>query len=116
MRGMHEKLHRLEHDLRIANGSAIGMGQQLIALEKEFKQQPSKIDIETNLPKENKQRPVQALSTSYEQSVDNSSAYDQARSQLAQGHDINQVAKSCGLSYAEVSLLQALSKQAVPSS
>lgn len=153
---MEEKLSRLERDLRIANGGAVGMGQQLIALEKQIEQQlvttfvkkePKSREVKktnqqqafddyptvTNTTKSdtNRQnsasqydtsqdRTPQQLAAKTEHSVedhsneDDVSSYDQARLLLEQGNVINDVAKQCGLSYAEVSLLQALSKKVTP--
>jgi hypothetical protein len=122
---MYKKLSRLEHDLRIANSSAIAMGQQLISLEKQFKQQRNP-DVEPQLQQA---VPVVKQSSMIKPSNNNSayaddlnanesatfSVYDDARQSLAQGLSVSDVAKQCGLSHAEVSLLKALSRQTINS-
>ncbi|MGH1485016.1 MAG: DUF2802 domain-containing protein [Cellvibrionaceae bacterium] len=118
-RNLFNKLQRLEHDLKIANNSAIGMGQQLISLEKQLKQQPVVNQAEAMaLVKEaeniaTKEALIEAPVNN--SGSDNPSVYDRARQLLHHEQDINKVAKQCGLSYAEVSLLKALGKQTTTS-
>ena len=117
-RKVQQRLHRLEHDLRIAHSSAIGMGQQIISLEKQLKQQRQQSPQRVAKPKTaavpptSKPTPVAVDTTA----TVNGSVYDQARAGLANGDSIAAVAKRCGLSYAEVSLLQALGRQVAVSS
>lgn len=120
---LNTKLARLEHDLRVANGSAIGMGQQLIEMEKRLGQQsPSTlapvIVKQSSTPSENQYAPSQkekAYSAQDPLAHQEASIYDQARQSLAQGLEVGEVAKQCGLSFAEVSLLKSLTKSATVS-
>jgi len=130
---LNRKLARLEHDLRVANGSAIGMGQQLIEMEKRLGQQnPSTlapvIVKQSSTPSKNQYTPSQKEKTySAQQTIpqqttaqeplanQEDSIYDQARQSLAQGLEVGEVAKQCGLSFAEVSLLKSLIKSATVS-
>ncbi len=132
---VNKQLVRLQHDLRVANSSAISMGQQLIHLEKRVNQHPvtqepimreavANTFIEETVVQQEK-RPSSIGNESSEPSfssvppaehtADETSVYDQARSFLAQGESVSDVAKQCGLSHAEVSLLHALSKKTIPS-
>lgn len=124
---LQEKLERLERELKVANSSAIGMGQQLIALEKQISQQllsqpPQAVKSKSLSTLKNKVSNQPDLSNnrlvSKSQQVsqaDNRSltSYDEARQALALGKSIEEVSKDCRLSYAEVSLLQALSKESI---
>jgi len=167
---LNEKLQRLEHELRVANGSAIGMGQQLISFEKQLNQQQdiSASQVQYKEPLARNERPLardeqplarnkkplardeQPLAkheeplTQYKEpsqykkspseqkkpfvhnqkqtetfqknnDVDAQSVYDQARKSLSKGVDVGDVAKQCGLSFAEVSLLKSLSKSTITS-
>ena len=118
-RSLQQKLCRLEHDLRVANTSAIGMGQQVISLEKKIKQQSHTLAqpiahqesiAEPPTLNPSHETHVQSSGLEADQS-DSLSAYDQARHFLSQGKDVDDVAKQCGLSYAEVSLLQTLGRK-----
>ena len=115
-----KQVQRLEHDLKIASSSAIGMGQQLILLEKQLKLPSAKQAVETVTRVQeaesitSKTTPITTfVDDNKPQTSDSTSVYDRARQLLQQQQDINKVAKECGLSYAEVSLLNALGKQAV---
>ncbi len=120
--GLQQQLKKLERDLRISNGSAIGMGQQLIQIEKQlqqqknaFMQQESKAASITTNTQTIRPSVVESVAVD-KTSVDNAgSIYDQARQALAQGLAIDEIAQQCGLSYAEVSLLQTLSKSSISS-
>jgi len=79
-------ISRLQHDLKVANSSAIGMGQHLMALERR-------------------------LQSSDHTDTGNSVVLSKAKKLLVQGGDVDTVAKQCGLSYAEVSLMSALHRQ-----
>ena len=134
---LQQKLLRLEREFKVANGSAIGMGQHLIALEKQLYQQQYQVQTQAQVqtpqnsvptaaateadsvsaePPESSSLKVQSqeASAASEEEI-SSSIYDDARRALANGRTVSEVAKQCGLSYAEVSLLQALSKQSIAS-
>jgi len=118
-------LLRLERELKVANGSAIGMGQQLISMEKKLNQQHDN-DYQKN---QNEIKERGYLEQNYVQnsySIENKltqpkalnnerSVYDQARASLAEGLAVSEVASQCELSFAEVSLLKSLSKGAATS-
>ncbi|MGH1440384.1 MAG: DUF2802 domain-containing protein [Cellvibrionaceae bacterium] len=116
-KALNKKLTRLEHDLRIANSSAIGMGQQLIAMEKQLSEKSITITNASVTASEKSNNTEQlsipkANATSPHQET---SIYDQARQSLAQGLEVGEIAKQCGLSFAEVSLLKSLSKGPITS-
>lgn len=79
---------RLENELAVANSAAIGMGNRLIAMEKRVAQAggPSTAGTDTgqDLP------------------------YTEANQLFRMGVDVDEVARRCGLSRAEASLLQAM--------
>ncbi|MEO0443773.1 MAG: DUF2802 domain-containing protein [Pseudomonadota bacterium] len=112
------KLQRLERELRAANSSAVGMGRQLIKMEKMLKHnvQP---ELTANHPTVNntidapavQPKPIKLETTLAHSPTSQDSSYNQARHYLSQGKSVEETVKACGLSYAEVSLLQALSKQ-----
>lgn len=119
---LNQKLLRLEHDLRVANGSAIGMGQQIMMLEKQLGGQRRAASVVAKQPPQTTvSAPPVAGDNQVQVNADTStgigeqSAYDQARHYLAQGLELSDVAKQCGLSFAEVSLLKSLSAKAIPS-
>jgi hypothetical protein len=124
MRLLGKKVKRLEHELKVARASAVAMGQQILNLEKQ-------LDVSSAVTR---QTIASAKSTSYSKNKavqvspqpqpvsfdskkqenetgleDQQSVYDEARYFLSQGNDVGDVATKCGLSYAEVSLLKALS-------
>ncbi len=120
-RKLDKQLKRMQQDLKVSNSSVINIGQQLLNLEKKVNKQnlrqPKKATVaKPSIP------PVAAkpqafaktldseLNTSKQSAVDNNeSVYDKARFYLAKGDSIENIAKRCNLSHAEVSLLQALS-------
>lgn len=79
---------RLENELAVANSAAIGMGNRLIAMEKRVAQgggpSASVHESAQNLP------------------------YTEANQLFRMGVDVDEVARRCGLSRAEASLLQAM--------
>lgn len=80
---------RLERELASVNSAAIGMGQRLIALEKRLlKAEPDGASL-----------PADAGADF---------PYSQANQLLEHGLDVDEVARRCGLSRAEVSLLGAM--------
>jgi hypothetical protein len=80
---------RLERELASISSASIGMGQRLIALEKRL----LKAEPET---------------TQFGSDTANDYPYSQASTLLEQGLDMDEVARRCGLSRAEVSLLGAM--------
>lgn len=79
---------RLENELAVANSAAIGMGNRLIAMEKRVAQgggpSAAGADSSQDLP------------------------YTEANQLFRMGVDVDEVARRCGLSRAEASLLQAM--------
>jgi hypothetical protein len=116
---VHKKLERLQHDLLVANSSAIGMGQQLLALEKKLHAQSN--NAQTPASKKTPNSPIQltvvdnktatqAVNSTADDEVSDDAIYETSRQLLAQGVDIEEVIKRSGLSYSEVSLMQSLVK------
>jgi hypothetical protein len=116
---LYKKLERLQHDLLVANSSSIGMGQQLLALEKKLHTQANKSSIAP--PKNTSNSPIQLTvveNKTINEPVDNTvddvpddAIYETSRQLLAQGVGIEEVIKRSGLSYSEVSLMQSLVKK-----
>jgi hypothetical protein len=107
------KMDRLQHDLRVANSSAIGMGQQLLCLEKQLHSQQQEIkqsskEKSVKLTVVDKHQSSQSLDTDNELPAD--AVYEKSRQLLAQGVDIKEVIKQSGLSYSEVSLMKTLAR------
>ncbi len=122
-RALQTKIDRLQHDLRVANSGAIGMGQQLIAVEKQLNAHHS-VSTTIESHKHTLQAQSAALQSQYSQTAQSMPAQDQddeaiyqtARQLLAQGIDLDTIAKQSGLSHAEVSLINTLNQQGVNSS
>jgi hypothetical protein len=126
---LHKKMERLQRDLLVSNHSAIGMGQQLLSLEKQLQKARTP-------PYTQQSTPASTVASTAEKtvltvvsstpSINNASAnhhaplftdddnedviYEKSRKLLAQGYDIQEVIKQSGLSYSEVSLMKALTK------
>lgn len=151
LRRLNHKVERLERDLRVTNSSAIAMGQNIIALEKQVRlavttaqentvvagEALSSVPVQDATPVSQQQfdapakrdkKPEAAFNFSAilnkenantEIASDNNnvtdSSYDKARHYLTKGYSVNEVSRLCGLSYAEVSLLQALGKHSIAS-
>jgi Protein of unknown function (DUF2802) len=96
---------RLEHDLQLTNSGSIGMGKRLVAMEKALQKSAKQ---EASEPKA-KSEPQ----PSYSAPVDVS--YNDAARLLDAGVDADEVARRCGLSRAEASLMQLMHKQTSPS-
>ncbi|ODS23711.1 hypothetical protein AB835_07380 [Candidatus Endobugula sertula] len=115
---LYQKVERLQHDLLAANNSVMGMGQQLLMLEKKFyaeEQTKKNIDHhkQTLEAKVNQLQNIEHLQNSKaarDKQADNQVIYEEARQLLLQGLDIPSVMKSTSLSHAEVSLISALHK------
>jgi Protein of unknown function (DUF2802) len=97
---------RLEHDLQLTNSGSIGMGKRLVAMEKALQKN---VKQETLEPKAKPQP-----QPSYSAPVDVS--YNDAARLLDAGVDADEVARRCGLSRAEASLMQLMHKQTNQSS
>lgn len=120
------KLAKLERDLRIANNSALAMGQDIIGLEKRVHAHTShataagtKNQASAASPVPNRatpSTPTENYSSNKTTVLDEESVYDEARKLLAEGVGIQEIAKRSGLSYAEVSLLDTLSKSSATNS
>ena len=128
-RKLNQRVERLQRDLLVANNSAIGMGQQLLALEKKMiSQHQASHNIHSHADQlaqksaaiaekalsENTSNLKHRLNGQVEEE-DETPAYELAKQWLSQGADIQQVIKKTGLSHAEVSLIKALQKQQKPS-
>ncbi len=89
----HEKLlQKIMRDLAASNSGSVGMGQRLLAMEKRLQnvQKPSeKIDVYND---------------------DEFQSYSQAAQMFQMGLDADEVARRCGLSRAEASLLEVMQK------
>jgi Protein of unknown function (DUF2802) len=85
-------LQKLMRDLAASNSGSVGMGQRLIAMEKRLQhtqKQSEKIDIYND---------------------DEFQPYSQAAQMFQMGMDAEEVARRCGLSRAEASLLEVMQK------
>lgn len=83
---------RVARDLALATGGAVGMGQRLLAMEKRLKDAPAskpKIDYHND---------------------EEFQPYAQAAQLFQLGLDAEEVARRCGLSRAEVSLMEMMQK------
>ena len=103
------QVNKLSEDLRVANRGAIGMGQQIIALEKKLQAMRLASDpqISTVMPAPAAVRTVPAAAQHEAQAMENDKL-SLARELLAKGQSLTEVASTCQLSFAEVSLLRAL--------
>jgi Protein of unknown function (DUF2802) len=85
-------LQKLVRDLAASNSGSVGMGQRLIAMEKRLQntqKQSEKIDVYND---------------------DEFQPYSQAAQMFQMGLDAEEVARRCGLSRAEASLLEVMQK------
>lgn len=85
-------LQKLMRDLAASNSGSVGMGQRLLAMEKRLQttqKQSEKIDIYND---------------------DEFQPYSQAAQMFQMGLDVEEVARRCGLSRAEASLLEVMQK------
>lgn len=93
---------RLEHDLQLTNSGSIGMGKRLVAMEKALQKNARQ---EAPEPKAEPQS-----QPAYSAPVD--ASYNDAARLLDAGVDTDEVARRCGLSRAEASLMQLMHRQA----
>lgn len=85
-----EKLiQKLTRDLAMSNSGSVGMGQRLIAMEKRLQEEPKKSDQKIDYYNDEDFQP-----------------YSQAAQLFKMGLDAEEVARRCGLSRAEASLIQ----------
>lgn len=90
-----EKLiQKLSRDLAVSNSGSVGMGQRLLAMEKRL-QEPKKTDQKIDYYNDEDFQP-----------------YSQAAQLFKLGLDAEEVAKRCGLSRAEASLIQMMQMNA----
>ncbi len=119
---LQQRFERLQYELLVANNTSIGLGQQVLALEKKVygkhaTQTPSH-NPSTNLQTNKHSSKITPLTV-----VDNTSAmaslgdttpsdevYQKSRQLLYKGVPIEDVVKQSGLSYSEVSLMKALAQ------
>jgi hypothetical protein len=91
--GATEKLiHKLMRDVAVSSSGSVGMGQRLLAMEKRLQsdtKKPEKIDYYND---------------------DEFQPYSQAAQMFKMGMDCDEVARRCGLSRAEASLLEMMQK------
>jgi len=111
-----QKLYtRLDHSLQMTSNGSIGMGRRLVALEKQL-QQVELQEAANNTPENNSQSiPVEQESRTVPQSVALVEGLapdlaDAARL-LNAGIGTEEVARRCGISRAEVSLMQLMHSQ-----
>lgn len=85
-----EKLiQKLTRDLAVSNSGSVGMGQRLLAMEKRLQEEPQKSDHKIDYYNDEDFQP-----------------YSQAAQLFKMGLDAEEVARRCGLSRAEASLIQ----------
>lgn len=88
----HKLTQRIARDLAMANTGSVGMGQRLLAMEKRLREAPA------NAP------------TNEYQQDEEFQAYAQAAQLFKLGLDADEVARRCGLSRAEASLMEMMQK------
>lgn len=104
------QVNKLSEELRVANRGAIGMGQQIIALEKKLQAMRApalKTATAVEEPIVDEGRLAEAIEPNDILTVENDKL-SLARDLLAKGQSLTEVASACQLSFAEVSLLRAL--------
>ncbi len=85
-----EKLiQKLSRELSVSNSGSVGMGQRLLAMEKRLQEEPQKSDQKIDYYNDDDFQP-----------------YSQAAQLFKMGLDAEEVARRCGLSRAEASLIQ----------
>jgi hypothetical protein len=91
-----EKLiQKLARDLAVSNSGSVGMGQRLLAMEKRLQEEPQKPDQKIDYYNDEDFQP-----------------YSQAAQLFKMGLDAEEVARRCGLSRAEASLIQMMQMNA----
>ena len=82
-------IQKLTRDLAVSNSGSVGMGQRLLAMEKRLQEEPKKADQKIDYYNDDDFQP-----------------YSQAAQLFKMGLDAEEVARRCGLSRAEASLIQ----------
>lgn len=82
-------IQKLTRDLAVSNSGSVGMGQRLLAMEKRLQEEPQKADQKIDYYNDDDFQP-----------------YSQAAQLFKMGLDAEEVARRCGLSRAEASLIQ----------
>lgn len=82
-------IQKLTRDLAMSNSGSVGMGQRLLAMEKRLQEEPKKSDQKIDYYNDDDFQP-----------------YSQAAQLFKMGLDAEEVARRCGLSRAEASLIQ----------
>ena len=88
-------IQKLTRDLAMSNSGSVGMGQRLLAMEKRLQEQPQKTDKKIDYYNDEDFQP-----------------YSQAAQLFKLGLDAEEVARRCGLSRAEASLIQMMQANA----
>lgn len=84
-----QAFQKFARDLALSNSGSVGMGQRLLAMEKRLQEQPEKADRKIDYYNDEDFQP-----------------YSQAAQLFKLGLDAEEVARRCGLSRAEASLIQ----------
>lgn len=105
-------------EFKVLHGTSLGMGQRIIALEKKLQglhqsRQSTGQSKQLKMPEQKDPLQPQAVSDNLTSESETSlSSYDKARRELLSGRSVSEVASSCHLSHAEVSLLHTLNQKA----
>lgn len=100
---------RLDHDLQLTNSGSIGMGKRLVAMEKVLHQHAKQKAESSEVPQPQVQSAAPSMSSVVQSPVH--SAYNDAARLFDSGVQSEEVARRCGLSRAEASLMQLMHKQ-----
>lgn len=87
-------IQKLTRDLAVSSSGSVGMGQRLLAMEKRLQEEPKKSDQKIDYYNDDDFQP-----------------YSQAAQLFKMGLDAEEVARRCGLSRAEASLIQMMQTQ-----
>jgi len=88
-------IQKLTRELAVSNSGSVGMGQRLLAMEKRLQEEPKKSDQKIDYYNDEDFQP-----------------YSQAAQLFKMGLDAEEVARRCGLSRAEASLIQMMQMNA----
>lgn len=104
-----ERLYkRLNHDLQLANSGSIGMGRRLVAMERKLHSTSDQLRFTNNelQSTSDRLRTTAARQEQLENQGEDFQSYNRAAELLSSGVAAEDVAKRCGLSRAEASLMQ----------